>query len=173
MNTPFDHIRPGRLRRVAGPILALYLLAWVPFILVGEGGEMVRLQMAGSETKARRILDGWSHAQNVDVAYLVGVDHVHLVAYSVLLALATVWASRHLRGRAARWARLVAWSALAAAVFDVLENVGMIVMIRGRVEAPVPAMTMSMSLMKFSLAAVTVPFVLAGSFRRLRGRRSG
>lgn len=166
---PFSRIPPGRLRRLAVPVLVLYLPAWLPFLLVGRPSEMVRLQLAGSETRARQILAGWSHAETVDIGFLLGVDHVHLVAYSVLLTLAAVWAGRQFRGGAARWAPVVAWMPLGAALFDLVENIGLILMIRGAVDAPVPTLTMAASWAKYSMALVVVPYVLAGLVARLRG----
>lgn len=169
---PFTRIPPGRLRRLAAPVLVAYLPAWLPFLLVGEPNEMVRLQLAASEAQARQIVAGWSHAETVDMAFLLGVDHVHLVAYSVLLALAAVWAGRQFRGGAARWAPVVAWMALAAAVFDIVENIGMIVMIRGEIDAPVPTVTTAFSLAKYSMALVVASYVMAGFVTRLRGPAS-
>ena len=166
---PFSRIPPDRLRRFAVPVLALYLPAWLPFLLLGEPSEMVRLQLAGSEAQARQIVAGWSHAETVDMAILLGIDHVHLVAYSVLLALAAVWAGRQFRSGAARWAPVVVWMALGAAMVDIVENIGMIVMIRGEIDAPVPTITTVFSLAKYSMAFAVVLYVVAGFVARLRG----
>lgn len=169
---PFTAIPPGRLRRLAVPAFVAYLLAFLPFLLVGEAEEMVRLELAGSESQAREIVSGWSHPEAVDMAFLQGVDAVHPVAYGLLLAVAAVWAGRRLRGRAAQWAPAVAWMALAAALFDTLENVGMIVMIRGDIDAPVPTITTTLAVAKFSMFFVVLPYVVAGIVARLRGARS-
>lgn len=168
---PFTRIPPGRVRRLAVPAFVVYLFAWLPFLLVGEPDEMARLQFAGSESRAHEIVAGWSPTEAVDMAFLQGVDAVHLLAYGVLLAAAAVWAGRQFRGRAGRWAPLVAWMALAAALFDALENIGMIVMIRGDVDAPVPTITTTFAVAKFSMFFVVVPYVLAGLVARLRGGR--
>jgi hypothetical protein len=169
---PFTRIPPGRLRRLAVPAFVVYLLAFLPFLLVGEPNEMVRLQLAGSESKAREIVAGWSHAEVVDMAFLQGVDEVHPLAYGLLLAAAAVWAGRRLRGRVAQWAPVVAWMALAAALFDILENLGMIVMIRGDIDAPVPTITTTFAVAKFSMFLVVVPYAVAGIVARLRGERA-
>lgn len=169
---PFTRIPPGRLRRLAVPALAVYLLAWLPFLLVGEPDEMVRLQLAGSESRAQEIVEAWSPAEAIDMAFLQGVDEVHLVAYGLLLATAAVWAGRRFRGRAAQWAPVVAWMALAAALFDAAENVGMIVMIRGDIDAPVPTITTTFAVAKFSMFFVVLPYIVAGAVTRPRGRRA-
>lgn len=159
---PLTRVPPGRLRRIAVPALVVYLLAWIPFFVVGEPDEMVRLQRAGSETNARKIVAEWSPSDTVDMAFLQGVDAVHLLTYGPLLAVGAVWAGRRLRGRLAGWAPVVAWMAISASAFDALENVGMIVMIRGDVDAPVPAVTTVFATAKFSMFLVVVPYIVAG-----------
>lgn len=168
---PFTRIPRGRLRRLAVPAFVAYVLAWPPFILVGRPEEMVRLQLAGSESQAREIVAGWSRTEVVDMAFLQGVDNVHLLTYGLLLAAAAVWAGRQFRGRAARWAPVVAWMAVAASMFDAVENVGMIVMIRGDVDAPVPTITTTFAVAKYSMFFVVLPYLVAGLVARLRGGR--
>ena len=170
---PLTRIPPGRLRFLAVPALVVYLLAFLPFLLVGDPQDMVRLQLAGSEEKAQEIVAGWSPAEAVDMAFLQGVDFVHPLAYGLLLTVGAVWAGRRLRGRLARWSSAVAWMAGAAALFDVLENVGMIVMIRGDVGSPVPQVTTAFAFAKYAMFSVAVPYVLAGlASRRRAGRDS-
>lgn len=169
---PFTRIPPGRLRVLAGPAFVVYVFAWIPFLLIGEPDEMVRLQLAGSPSRASEIVSGWSPAAAVDMAILQGIDELHLLAYGLLLATAAVWAGRQLRGRARLWAPLVGWLALAAALFDAVENVGMIAMIRGRVDAPIPSITTAFAMAKFSMFFIVVPYVVAGVVARLRTRPS-
>jgi hypothetical protein len=149
------------------------LLAFLPFLLVGEPSEMMRLQLAGSESQAQQIVEQWPHAEVVDMAYLQGIDAVHPLAYGIFLATAAIWAGRRFRGRAARWAPVVAWLPLAAIVFDTLENVGMIVMIRGDTSAPVPTITTTFAVAKFAMLLVVAPYVVSGFVAYLRGRRAG
>ena len=162
IDMPLARIGPGRLRRVAVPALVLYALALLPFVLVGEPNEMIRLQLAGSVSKAHDIVSSWSNAATVDMAFLQGVDELHPLVYGLLLALGAIWAGRRLAGRGARWAPFVAWLALTAGAFDLLENVGMVVMIRGDVEAPWPTVTTAFAIVKFSLIVVAVVYLIAG-----------
>jgi hypothetical protein len=166
---PLSQIPPGGLRRIVLPALVVYLLAFLPFLLVGEPNEMVRLQLAGSESKAQEIVGDWSESEKVDMAFLQGVDEVHPLAYGLLLAAGAVWAGRQLRGRASSWASVIGWMAVAAALFDLIENVGMIIMIRGDVDAPVPSITTVFAVAKFSMFFVVVPYIVAGLVARLRG----
>jgi hypothetical protein len=166
---PLTRIPPGELRRLAVPTLVLYTLVLLPFLFIGEPGEMVALQMAGSESRAREIVAEWSEAETVDMAFLQGLDELQPLVYGLLLAVAAVWAGRRLRGRAAAWGPAVAWLAVAAAVLDLLENVGMIVMIRGDVDAPVPTITTVFAVAKFAAIVLVLAYVVAGL---VGGRRS-
>ena len=60
--------------------------------------------------------------------------------------------------------------ALAAAVFDAVENVGMTVMIRGDVDAPVPTITTTFAVAKYSRFFVVLPYLVAGFVAGLRDR---
>jgi hypothetical protein len=167
MTMPLTRIPDGRLRLVGVPAAIVYLVAFIPFLLI-DSGDIVRLELAGSETEAREIVEGWSHAETVDMAFLQGVDELHPFAYGLLLATAAVWSGRRVRGRAARWAPLVAWMVLGAALFDLLENVGMIAMIRGHFEGPIPTVTTTFAVVKFALLVTAVLYVLAGVVARSR-----
>ncbi|MEX2392889.1 MAG: hypothetical protein WD826_00275 [Actinomycetota bacterium] len=156
------------LRRVVLPALVVYAVAWIPFLIVGDPSRMTSLQFAGSGAKVSELLSGWSSADLVDTALLIGVDFVHPVAYGVLLIAGAVWAGRRLRDSATRWARVVVGAVVAAAMFDVLENFGLIVMIRGRVDDTVAAATRLFSVTKSALIVVAVLYVLAGLVSRAR-----
>ena len=165
---PFSRIPSGRLRCIALPALVVYLIAVLPFVLIDELGDMVCLQLEWSESKAREIVADWSHAEVVDMAFLQGADALHALALGLLLAVAAVWAGRRMGSRASDWAPIAAWMAVAAAVVDTLENVGMIVMIRGYVDDPVPAVTTGLAVAKFSILLAVLLYVLGGTLARLR-----
>lgn len=166
---PFSRIPSGRLRGIALPALVVYLIAVLPFVFVGELGDMVCLQLAWSESKAREIVASWSHPETVDMAFLQGADALHALALGLLLAVAAVWAGRWTASRVSGWAPVVAWTAVAASLFDTLENAGMIVMIRGNVNDPVPAVTTGFAVAKFSFLLAVLLYILAGVLGRLRG----
>jgi hypothetical protein len=161
-----------RLRPLVVPLLIAYALAFVPFALVGRSDQLTRLQLAGSSSRAREIVGSWSSSDTVDLAFLQGFDFVHPLLYGVLLALGAVWARRHLRRGADRGYPLVAWIPVVAAGFDVLENIGMIAMIRGNFDAPVPTMTSVFAMAKYALLLLGLLYIAAGAMSRLR-RPSG
>ena len=169
MTMPLTRIPEGRLRLLGIPAAVVYLLAFIPFLLI-DSGDIVRLELAGSEKKAEAIVGGWTQAETVDMAFLQGVDELHPFAYGLLLATAVVWAGRTYRGRAARWASLVAWLVVGAVIFDLLENIGMFAMIRGNFDAPIPMITTTFAVAKFTLLVTAMLYVSAGLVARLKDR---
>lgn len=168
MSIPFlRSIPPGRLRHIAVPVLAIYLLAFIPFQLIGDPAEMIRLQLASSETQAREIVSTWSQSEVVDMAYLQGFDALHPVIYGLLLAIAAVWAERQRPNPAVRWTRIAMGGAVAAAIFDTIENVGMIMMIRGEIGAPVARVTTTFAAAKFLTIVLVMTYVTLGVITRI------
>lgn len=173
MSIPFVRsIPPGRLRRVAAPAFVLYLLALIPFQLIGAPSEMVRLQLAGSETQAREIVSTWSQSEIVDMAYLQGIDALHPLLYGLLLAIAVVWAERQRPNSAVRWTQIAIGGAVAAAIFDTIENVGMIMMIRGELDAPVARVTTTFAAAKFLTIVLVLAYVTLGVIARIGKRHA-
>jgi hypothetical protein len=168
---PLSRIAPGHLRYVFVPALVVYVLALVPFVVLDTSGDIVALELAGSEAAASEIVNGWSAAQTIDAAYLQGVDAVHPLAYGPLLMVGAVWAGRQSKRRAARWAPAVAWIAFAAVVFDTLENIGMIAMIRGNLDDPIPRITAVLATAKFAAIVTAIVFGIAGLIVRFYARR--
>ena len=166
---PLNRIPDGRLRLVTVPAAVVYLLAFIPFLLI-ESGDIVRLELAGTQEKASEIVTGWSPAETVDMAFLQGVDELHPFAYGLLLATAAIWAGRTYRGRAVGWGPTIAWVVLVAVVMDLIENIGMIAMIRGDFEDPIPAITTAFAFAKFTALFVAVLYVLGAAAVRLRGK---
>ena len=160
---PLTNVPPGQLRRVAVPAFVAFLLASLPFfLLIDAFKDLSRLQLAGSEPDAERIIASWQEADIRDVAFLQGLDHVIPLTYGALLAAGAVWAGRRLRGRVARLAPAFAWMAVGAALCDLLENVGMVLMIRGDIDSPIPAVTSMFAVAKYSLLVATLLYVVAG-----------
>ena len=166
---PMFRVRPGHLRWFAVPALVVWGLAFIPFGLIGDPQQMIRLQLAGTAARAAEIVGAWSPLETIDMAYLQGIDSVHLLAYGVVLSAAAVWASRRYRGGAAQWGALVAWLVVAGAILDAFENVGMIIMIRGTVTPAIASTTTALAIAKFSALGIVALYVLVAA---VTGRRA-
>jgi hypothetical protein len=95
---------------------------------------IVSLELARSVRKARDILGSWSAEQKRMALRNTRLDYAFLVCYSTLLAVGCVWASggfkedwRHVGGG-------LAWAQWDARALDAVENVGLLYLLRGRIE---------------------------------------
>lgn len=140
LRPPFAVIPPGRPRRIAllvGFALFLAVSAWMnpsTNALVGPGTELaiVSLELAATPAQATTVLELWQARGALPAAATnVHVDYVFLLVYAATLALAAGMASDVLRAhpRTARLGVILAWGALAAGLFDAVENVGLLIML--------------------------------------------
>lgn len=168
----FARIPAGRLRFLFVPAAAVNLALGLSFLfgLDVPTGDIVELELAGSVERANEVLARWSEGQRFDAAVLQGLDYLYLVAYALALATACVWAGRVYRGRLAAAAPLLTWAAVGAGLFDAIENVGMIDMMRGPVTAPVPQLTAGFATAKFVLLGLTSLYALGAAICELAGR---
>jgi hypothetical protein len=98
------------------------------------GANIVDYELAGSATKAQAILDGWD-ASARDASWLLNLlDYLWMVSYGALGFLSARYladrADERGWGRTARASRVLAIAAIAAACFDAVENVGLLVQLR-------------------------------------------
>ncbi len=113
------------------------------------------------------------------------LDFAYLIAYGLFLSLACTSVADRARERGkAGWQRageLLAWGALGAALFDVIENVALLVTVDNfyardgdaitfTVSQPYPAIAFTAAVCKFALFAAAVLYALAGWIVFRRGR---
>jgi hypothetical protein len=160
-------------------ILLLAVLAGLDQRLQDTGGPgMIPFEVAGSEQRASEIVSEWGTGGRDDARLSLWLDYAFLVAYAAFLALA-VAATRDL-ARARGWVtmhrvgRFLIWFPIAGAVFDALENTGLLVTLGGDGGAFAPRFAMVCACAKFALETTTIIYLLIGLARRaVEGRRSG
>jgi hypothetical protein len=180
---PFARIPEGAARRVSLGVGAAAVVGIASVLrvsgraLLGEGtrGAIVSLELAGSPERAARVMGAWESRGVIAVAIRnVWIDYIFLMVYATALALATGMASDVFERspRAARIGVLLAWGALGAGVFDVIENVGLLHMLGapGVVEAGWSWMTAGCAAMKFALVVGALLYSTGGALVWIGGR---
>jgi len=136
---------------------------------------MISFEMAGSPENAWAILLSWrdrTHAYAsssyayvppaVFAAFALGIDYLFMPVYASALALGTLLAS----GRHQNWllplGAMAGWSALAAALFDAVENYALLQILLGSVVSPHPEIAAACAALKFTLILFGVLYCLAG-----------
>ena len=140
------------------------------------GPGIIGFELAGSEDRATEILADWGD-QGIDATKAsLWIDYAYIVAYGTFLVLAA-WATRDL-SRARGWPRMATVGtavmplAAAAAAFDAIEDVGLLLAVNGHGGAVAPRLAQICASLKFALLAVTLAYLLAGLAIRLRTRHA-
>jgi hypothetical protein len=151
------------------------VLAVLDVRMMNAGGPgIVGFELAGTQDRAAEILADWG-SEGIDAAKAsLWIDYAYIVAYGTFLVLAA-WATRDLaveRG----WRRMAAWGlavipfAAAGAAFDAIEDVGLLLAVNQHGGDLAPRLAQVCAVLKFTLIAVTVAYLLAGLGMRLRDR---
>jgi hypothetical protein len=173
MRHPIDPVAAGELRWIAVPAVVVVVLVGVAFSLApaGDGvGDIVRLELAGSESAANDVIDEWSERDRGNAAFGVGIDYLYLVAYGVLIAAGCIWAGRVLARPGL--GTLAAWGAFVAAGLDAIENIGMLNLVRGDVESPWPQLAATCATPKFVLLGLSLGLVVVAGVARVLDRQT-
>lgn len=178
---PFERLTP---RARSGWFIALLLLAlliggamlWLGSDLHTAAAPLgvISFEVAGGHAQA--VLDSWSPAMRRDALLLQGLDYLFLFVYSAGLAMACVRVLARLGERAPALSRLgrgLAWGQFAAGLCDAIENVPLILMLRGEQALPGPALVAQIAATsKFALVVLGLAYWLgAGLVARWLARR--
>ena len=138
------------------------------------GPGIVGFEVAGSQHRAEEILAEWGD-EGVDAAKeSLWIDYAYILAYGTFLVLAAA-ATRDLARRRG-WSRMAALGAAAiafavgGAVFDAVEDVGLLLAVNGNGGDFAPRLGQLCASLKFALLALAIGYLLAGLAMRLRAR---
>jgi hypothetical protein len=140
------------------------------------GPGIVGFELAGSEDRAAEILADWGD-QGTDAAKAsLWIDYAYIVAYGTFLVLAA-WATRDLaedrgRPRMAALGTAVIPFAAAAATFDAIEDVGLLLAVNQHGGELAPRLAQVCASLKFALLALTIAYLIWGLLLRLGTRRA-
>ncbi len=158
--------------------VAMVALTVVPSIVFDKrlehtgGPGIVGLEFAATKARAAHILAEWG-PKGRDIARLsLIVDYAYMISYGGFFTLAG-FATRDL-ARARDWRRLASAGAIlplfaaAAAAFDAIENVFLLLILGGHGGESAPLIATICSSIKFTLIAIAIGYVLCGLAWRAR-----
>jgi hypothetical protein len=138
------------------------------------GPGIVGFELAGSEDRAVEILADWGEDGTDAAKASLWLDYAYIVAYGTFLILAA-GATRDLARRRG-WDRMASFGlvaaplAAAAAVFDAIENVGLLLAVSEHGGALAPRLAQVCAIVKFALLALTIGYLIVGLGLRFRRR---
>ena len=165
--------RRALILSAAASVVLFVVLAVLDVRMRDAGGPgIVGFELAGTQDRANEILAEWG-ASGTDAAKAsLWIDYAYIVAYGTFLVLAAL-ATRDLaleRG----WRRMAAFGlavipfAAAAAAFDAIEDVGLLLAVNGHGGAVAPRLAQVCASLKFLLLAMTIAYLLTGLVLRFR-----
>jgi hypothetical protein len=159
---PFDGQTGEQRRRRLLVCVGVFVLAlatmgalWPP-----SPGNIVDFELAGDDG-AQAYLDAWTGGDGMRAALAIVADLPFLVAYGLGAALVLDAVARWTPGERGRFLARGAWVPIAAAAFDLLENICLLVVISGRADTW-PDLAASFASVKFVLIYAVTPVVLVG-----------
>jgi len=158
--------RALRITGIATAILFVVLAIVDEAIKASGGPGIIAFELAGTTTRAAEILGHWGQEGRDAARLSLGIDFVYLVVYGVFLTLAVL----ELRdvARARGWdayagpGTVIAVLPGVAAACDVVEDVGLWLMIEGVGTGPLPLVATGFAIVKFAALAVVAVYLLAG-----------
>lgn len=127
----------------------------------------ISLELAGTERRAREVIESWERAGVKDEAYRHLIwDNLFIVFYSTFAALGCVMAARaFFRGGATAYdaALVVAWLPWLAGMLDYVENSAMHAMLGGFRGETLPRLGSQCATVKFVMMAPLALYALAGA----------
>jgi hypothetical protein len=139
------------------------------------GPGIVGFEFAGSEERAAEILADWGDEGEDAARASLWIDYLYILSYGAFLTLAAI-ATRELAIRRG-WRRMAAAGlaaipiAAAAACFDAIEDVGLLLALDRHGGDLAPLLAAVCATLKFALLALVITYLLAGLLLRLRQRR--
>lgn len=130
------------------------------------GPGIIPFELAGSSDRANEILGEWD-ASATDAARLsLWLDFPYLVLYGAFFCLAILAVRDAARGRGwerfARPGTAIAFAPIAAAAFDIVEDVFLLLVIGGHADGSAPAIATGFAIAKFIALAATWVYLLGG-----------
>jgi hypothetical protein len=126
---------------------------------------IVSFELAGSTQKARTILDSWDAQVRVYAGFIQGLDFLYLCVYSTTIALGCLLAGEVIYSRhwpLAGLSKPLAWGLWLAAAFDAIENVALVILLFGSIQAPWPQVAVACAVLKFGLLILGLVYLLYG-----------
>lgn len=158
--------RALRISGIATAILFVVLAIVDEAIKASGGPGIIAFELAGTTARAAEILGHWGQDGRDAARVSLAIDFVYLVVYGIFLTLAVLELRDVARKRGwtayARPGTAIALLPGLAAACDVVEDVGLLLMIEGHGTGRIPPVATAFAIVKFAALAVVAVYLLAG-----------
>jgi hypothetical protein len=169
MNHPLACIPSERRKPLFFAFLALTLVIFgifrgldAPLRTEAAPNGIVSFELAGDAGTAADILASWDARAQLFAAFGLGLDYLFMPAYALALSLGILLAAGRHPGMFERIGAWLGWGALAAAIFDALENFSLWQVMQGDLQALWPRLAAICATVKFGLLILGLVYALTG-----------
>ncbi|MFZ5822384.1 MAG: hypothetical protein ACOYYJ_21040 [Chloroflexota bacterium] len=170
MSHPLDFIPHDARKKTFFPLLALTLGLFAvfrvlnaPLVTSAAPSGIVAFELAGNIKNTMGIIASWDQTARLFAAFGLGLDYLFMPCYALALSLGTLLAAGRHRGWFKTLGALAGWGALAAALFDAVENFILWKILLGAWVSPLPELAAACAQVKFGLLALGLLYALAGA----------
>jgi hypothetical protein len=162
---------------VATVALDAVVLALDRWIGKAGGPGILGLELAGSRGQALRIMGEWGADGRAAARLSLWIDYAFLLCYGAFFTLSGLSVRDFARAQGRRWmaaaGAFVPWFAAAAAAFDAIEDVLLLLVLGGRGGQAAPVVATVCASFKFVLIAIAIAYTLIGALLWARSRTRG
>ena len=123
---------------------------------------IVSYELAGTPAAAQSILASWDARDRLFAAFGLGLDYLFMPAYALALSLGILLTAGRHAGAFAKLGAWMGWGALAAALFDAVENFSLWQFLLGDFQALWPRLASICATVKFALLLLGLAYALIG-----------
>jgi len=153
-------------------IFIILLMNWIgtPLNTPAAPYGIVSFEIAGSPQQAQAMLDSWDSGAKTRAAFIQGLDFLFPLVYSTSVALGCLLTAGVLTSRRWPMASLgtpLAWGLWAAAGFDYVENIALVILLFSPAASPWPQLAAACAVIKFGLLFLGLVYCFLGLAVRL------
>jgi len=163
---------------LAGSLAMVFVMSrsGAPLKTAGTPHGIIDLEFANTPAKIDTVLKYWAPQASMNLTHTATentfLDFIFIFFYAGFFYLAAKKISRSFAGAFGRTGKLIAKAALLAGFFDVLENTGMLLTLSQQGSATIAMATFICSVIKWTLVAITLGYVLMGGIGSIRAKFS-
>ena len=169
MRHPFDFTSSSARKPLFFAFLFLTLILFAvfraldtPLRTASAPNGIVSYELAGNIKPAAEILASWDTNAQFFAAFGLGLDYLFMPAYALALSFGILLAAGRHAGWFARLGAWLGWLALAAALFDAVENFALWQFMLGDFQALWPRLAAVCATIKFTFLLVGLGYALIG-----------
>jgi len=143
-------------------LFAIFRPLGAPLTTSAAPSGIVSFELARTPANALAMINSWNARAQLFAAFGLGFDYLFMPSYAFTLALACLLAAGRHPGVFAKVGIWLGWGAFAAALFDALENIGLLSSLLGHVNSAWPIVSFWCASFKFGLILLGILYGLVG-----------